>query len=378
MQIEGRCDERFSTVREAFESNFTDRGDIGASFAATLEGEYVIDIWGGHQDAERTRPWQEDTIINVYSTTKTMTFISALILADRGQLDLDAPVAKYWPEFAANGKEDVRVKHLLSHSAGLPGFSRPFTPEELYDWDLACADLAAQETWWKPGTQSGYHAVTQGHLIGEVIRRISGRSFGTFFREEVADKVGADFHVGVDPKHFSRIADLVPAKTESALLGQIDPTTIPGRVLANLNLKLEETRTDGWRKAEIPASNGHGNARSVVRAQTAMANGGSAFGVELLSAAGVKRALEPQIEGTDVCLGLPVTFGMGYALPSAMIPISPNANTLWWGGAGGSTIVIDTDAHLCFSYVMNQMDNNIVGDPRSMSLGNALYECLGG
>ncbi len=377
MQIEGRCEQRFRKVQDAFERNFSDRGDVGACFAATLEGEFVVDIWGGFQDAESTRPWQEDTIINVYSTTKTMTFLSALMLADRGLLDLDAPVMKYWPEFAANGKEDVRVRHLLSHSAGLPGFSRPFETDELYDWDLACADLASQAPWWKPGTQSGYHAITQGYLIGEVVRRVTGKSFGTFFREEVAEKVGADFHVGVDPKHFHRIADLVPAKEEAPLL-QADPESIPGRVFANLDITPERTRTDGWRKAEIPAANGHGNARSVVRAQTALANGGLAFGVELLSGAGCRRALEQQTDGMDAVLGLPVRFGMGYAFPSEMIPVSPNANTLWWGGAGGSTIVVDTHAHLCFSYVMNQMDNNIVGDPRGASLGSAMYECLQG
>ena len=375
MQVEGFCDERFAPVRDAFAANFTERGDVGASFAVTLEGEYVVDIWGGHRNAERTEPWVEDTIINVYSTTKTMTFLSALILADRGELDLDAPVAKYWPEFSVNGKDGVQVKHLLSHSAGLPGFSRPFDTQELYDWDFACADLAGQAPWWEPGSQSGYHAITQGYLIGEVIRRITGKSFGEFFRDTVAEPVGADFHVGVDPAHFDRIAHLVPA-AETAPLLEMDPESIPGRVFANLEITDEVTRTAGWRQAEIPAANGHGNARSVVRAQTAMANDGRAFGVELLSAEGCRRALEQQVEGTDAVLGIPLAFAMGYGLPSEVIPVSPNANTLWWGGAGGSTIVVDTDARLCFSYVMNQMDNNIVGDPRGASLGHALYSCL--
>jgi CubicO group peptidase (beta-lactamase class C family) len=155
MEIHGYCDDRFSQVREEFEKNFAERGDIGASFALTLDGEYVIDLWGGHQDAARTRPWLEDTIINVYSTTKTMTFLCALMLEDRRQFDLDAPVVDYWPEFGAQGKEGVRVKHLLSHSAGLPGFSRPFSSEKLYDWDFCCADLAGQKSWWTPATRGG-------------------------------------------------------------------------------------------------------------------------------------------------------------------------------------------------------------------------------
>ena len=375
MQIHGHCDARFARVRDAFEKNFTDRGDIGACFAVTLEGEYVVDIWGGYQDRARSKPWQEDTIINVYSTTKTMTFLCALILVDRGLLDFDAPVADYWPEFAANGKENVRVKHCMSHSAGLPGFSRPFENEELYDWDFACADLASQAPWWEPGTQSGYHAITQGYLIGEVVRRITGKSFGTFFREEVGEKMGADFHVGVDPKHFGRIADLVPPADDIPIL-QMDPESIPGRVFASLDIIGDTTQTDGWRMSEIPAANGHGNAHSVVRAQTALANGGSAFGVRLLSAECCQRGLEVQTDGKDAVLGQPVRFGMGYALPTTELPVSPNANALWWGGAGGSTIVVDLDAHLCFSYVMNRMSNQIIGDPRGASLGRAVYESL--
>ncbi|MCH2170037.1 beta-lactamase family protein [Myxococcota bacterium] len=376
METHGHCDDRFARVRDAFEENFTQRGDIGACFAVTLEGEYVVDIWGGHRDTERSKPWQEDTIVNVYSTTKTMTFLSALMLSDRGQLDLEAPVADYWPEFAARGKENVRVKHCLSHSAGLPGFSRPFENAELYDWDFACADLAGQAPWWEPGAQSGYHAITQGYLIGEVIRRITGKSFGTFFREEVAEKVGADFHIGVDRKHFDRIADLASPAEDMPIL-EMDPESIPGRVFTNLDIIGDTTRTDGWRQAEIPAANGHGNARSVVRAQTAMANGGSAFGEQLLSAEGCQKALELQTDGMDAVLMQPVRFAMGYALPSTEIPVSPSPHALWWGGAGGSTIVVDLDTHLCFSYVMNQMTHQILGDPRGGSLGKAVYESLG-
>lgn len=374
MEIQGHCDEKFAPVRDAFEKNFSENGDIGACFAVTLEGEYVVDLWGGHQDAACQRPWEQDTIINVYSTTKTMTFLVALMLEDRGVLDLEARVADYWPEFAQAGKEDVRVKHLLSHSAGLPGFSRPFEPAELYDWDFACADLASQAPWWEVGAHSGYHAITQGYLIGEVVRRVTGKSFGTFFREEVAEKVGADFHIGVNPKHFDRIADLVAAKEMAPIL-EMDPDSITGRVFSNLDITPESSGSAGWRQAEIPAANGHGNARSVVRAQTAMANNGRAFGTELFSPKAVARALQTQIEGADLVLGLNVQFAMGYAKPTPEIPMSPNENSLWWGGAGGSTICVDTDAHLCMSYVMNQMDNHIVGDPRGVRLHQAVYAC---
>ena len=375
MEIHGHCDERFVQVRDAFEKNFVEKGDIGASFAATIEGEYVVDIWGGHRDANRTEPWEEDTIINVYSSTKTMTFLAALMLEDRGQLDLDACVTDYWPEFGTNGKENVRVKHFLSHSAGVPGFSRAFSNDELYDWNLACADLAGQAPWWEPGTASGYHAITQGYLVGEVVRRITGQTIGQFFKAEIADPLGADFHIGVDPKHFDRIAELVAAPEPADIL-EMPEDSIPGRVFAGLDITPEETGSAGWRQAEIPAANGHGNARSIVRVQTALANGGSAFGTTLVSPERIRRALEVQTDGTDLVLGLPLQFAMGYALPSAEIPVSPNGNTLWWGGAGGSTVCVDTDAHVCLSYVMNQMDNQIIGDPRGASLGAAVYASL--
>jgi CubicO group peptidase (beta-lactamase class C family) len=377
MELQGICDDRFASVREQFERNFAERGDIGASFAATIEGEYVIDLWGGHRNAEKSLPWEEDTIANVYSTSKTMTFISALILADRGELDIAAPVADYWPEFAANGKENVTVSNLLSHSAGLPGFSRVFEAEELYDWDTAVADLAAQAPWWEPGTQSGYHAMTQGFLIGEVIRRITGQSMGTWFRENVAKTLGADFQIGVDPDDMARIADLIPdPASASPLLGAMDPDSVAGRVFGSTKLPNDAVNSEGWRRAEIPAANGHGNAHAVVRAQTALANDGTAFGVDLLSPQGCARAREVQLESTDLVLGFPIKFAMGYAYGNDMLPVAPNKNAIWWAGAGGSTVVIDVDNRLCFSYVMNQMKSAMVGDERSGSLSRALYDAL--
>ena len=373
----GFCDDRFAAVAEEFEKNLAERGDIGASFACTIDGEFVIDLWGGHKDTEKTQPWEEDTVCNVYSTTKTMTFLCALILADRGELDLQAPVAQYWPEFATNGKEAVKVSHFLCHAAAVPGLSRVFEAEELYDWEKVCADLAAQEPWWEPGTRSGYHAITQGYLIGEIVRRITGKTIGTFFRENVAEPLSADFHIGVDPSVFPRVSDLHPDPEAAGGIGlQMDADSITGRVFGSTNLPAGSVNSDGWRKAEIPAANGHGNARSVVRAQSALANNGSAFGVELLSPQGCARAREVQIESTDAVLGFPIRFAMGYAYGNPLLPVTPNANAIWWAGAGGSTIVIDEDNRMCFSYVMNQMKAAMVGDERSGSLTRALYGAL--
>ncbi|MEM7366187.1 MAG: serine hydrolase domain-containing protein [Pseudomonadota bacterium] len=378
-EIHGFCDEKFAAVREQFEKNFNERGDVGASFAATIEGEYVIDIWGGHRNADKTLPWEEDTIVNVYSTTKTMTFLSALILADRGELDLSAPIASYWPEFAVEGKQDIPVSYILCHAAGLAAFDPPMG-EELYDHAQAAANLAAQKPLWEPGSQSGYHAVTQGILIGEVVRRITGQSLGNWFRENVTDVVGADFHIGLSPEHFDRTADMLsdPA-AGGATAGDgsgIDMNSIPVKVFTSMQLPDGAVNSPGWRQAELPAANGHGNARSVVRAQTAMANDGSAFGKTLLSKAGVDRASEEQITSTDLVLGFPISFCMGYARGNAMLPLCPNPDAIWWAGAGGSSIGVDTGNRLCYSYVMNQMKAALVGDERGASLSASLYAAL--
>ena len=379
MDIHGHCDERFARVRDVFETNFIERGDVGGSFAVTVEGEFVIDIWAGHADAARTRAWQEDTIVNVYSTTKTMTFLAALILADRGQLDLGTPVTEYWPEYGQNGKERTEVRHFLSHTAGVPGFDPIVKGDALYDWDACTANLAAQATWWEPGSQSGYHAITQGFLIGELVRRITGKSMGTFFREEIAVPLGADFHIGVAPSDFERVAEMISPPAQEGAANPFEamgPDSVPARVFASADIGDGAVNSPGWRQAEIPAANGHGNARAVVRAQTALANGGSAFGVELLSAAGAARIQEEQIDNTDAVLMMPLRYGMGYAFPNDLMPMSANDTGMFWGGAGGSTIVVDQENHVCLSYVMNQMAAAIVGDVRGQSLGKMVYECL--
>ena len=375
MEIHGFCDERFAKVREAFERNFTEYGDVGASFAATVEGEFVVDLWAGHADKARTRTWQEDTIVNVYSTTKTMSFLCAFLLADRGLLDFNAKVVDYWPEYGQNGKEDTQVRHFMSHSAGVPAFDPPLkSAAALYDWDACAANLAAQAPWWEPGSKSGYHAITQGYLIGELVRRIDGRSIGAFFREEVATPLQADFHIGMDAEHFPRVAEMIPDEPAAdGAFGDLDPNSIPARVFASAPAGTEHVNTAAWRQAEIPAAGGHGNARAVVRAQTPLANDGSAFGVQLLKPESTKLMLQEQTNGADAVLMLPVRFGLGYAFPSEHMPMSPNETAMFWGGAGGSTIVVDQPARVCLSYVMNQMKASIVGDRRGGGLGMAFY-----
>jgi len=371
---DGFVQDKFAGAKAAFEANFESGADVGASFCATKDGETVVDLWGGWADAEKTRPWTRDTIVNVYSTTKTMTFLSALIVADRGELDFDAPVAKYWPEFAANGKAEIKVSQLMAHSAGLSGWKEKITKETLYDWEKAVSLLAAQAPLWPPGTQSGYHALTQGYLIGEVIRRITGRTIGTFFREEIAEPLGADFWIGLPASEDGRVADLIPPPPGGAIGDNIQ-TELQAITFNNPGVDVSETRTRAWRGAEIPAGGGTGNARSVAEIHAILANGGVAMGKRFLSEAGCRKALEVQIDGTDLVLGLPARFGMGFGLPSATVPL-PNPNTIYWGGYGGSLIVIDLDAHTTFAYVMNKMGNGTLGDTRAFGIMGAMWAAL--
>src|SRR5579875_651906 len=364
-EVSGSCDPRFEQVRQAFESNFDQGLDVGASVAVFLDGEPVVDLWGGHLDLERTRPWREDTIINVWSTTKTMTAICALMLADRGEIDLHAPVARYWPEFAAAGKGGIEVRHLMSHTAGLSGWQEPLQVEDLYDWEKATGLLAAQEPWWEPGTMSGYHAVTQGYLVGEVIRRVTGRTVGRFFAEEVAGPLGADFFIGTPASADDRVAPVIPPEglpTES----DFEPGSIAVRTLSNPRLDGSESQTVPWRRAEIPAAGGHGNARSVAAVHSVIACGGEARGVRLMSPEGCEVIFEEQSNGPDAVLGVPIRFGMGFGLSGEMMPVGPH--TYFWGGWGGSIIVVDLDTRMAVSYVMNRMESGLVGDLRGASI----------
>jgi len=374
--VEGFTRDRFAGVRAAFEGNLASGADLGASFAATVEGETVVDLWGGWADEAKTRPWEQDTIVNVYSTTKTMTALTALLLADRGELDFDAPVAKYWPEFAANGKSQVKVSHLMSHASGLSGWKEPITVEDVYDWDKVTGLLAAQAPYWEPGTASGYHALTQGFLVGEVVRRITGRSLGTVFRTEIAEPLGADFHIGLPASEDARVADLVPPPPGGAI-GDGEQSELTRNMSSNPGIDPYDTRTRAWRAAEIPAAGGHGNARSIAEIHALLANGGVAKGKRILSEAGCRKALEQQIEGVDLILGGPARFGMGFGLPSAMVPL-PNPNTIFWGGYGGSLVIIDMDARTTFGFAMNKMAGTTTGDMRALGLAGAMWGALAG
>ncbi len=380
MLVQGSFDTRFSKVHDALEANLASGADVGASAAVFIDGEPVVDIWGGWLDRERTKPWQRDTIVNTFSTTKTMTALCALILADRGVLDLNAPMAKYWPEFAAAGKERVLVRHVLGHTSGLPGWTEKVTLADILDREKAAALLAAQAPWWEPGTQIGYEALTFGPLLGEVIRRITGKTLGEFFAAEVAGPLGGDFHIGTGPEYDDRVAPLIQSSPA------IDPRndgSIYDRVFFNPLVLPPDAFTVAWRRGELGGSNGYGNARGVAAIQSVLACGGEVRGVRLLSAAGCERVLEEQAEGADVVAGFPLRWGLGFGLNS------PTFNAIYggrlgdhrvafWGGSGGSLCINDLDARMTVAYVMNKHVEHGGIDQRGIDIAVAAYDSLAG
>jgi len=358
--ISGFAHGLWAPLREAFAANLASGADLGAGFCVTVAGETVVDLWGGWAEEARTRPWRSDTIVNVYSTTKTMTALVALLLADRGELDFDAPVARYWPEFAARGKAQIKVSHLMSHSAGLPDWHQPITNDDLYDWEKVTQLLATQAPDWAPGTEPGYHSITFGYLVGEVVRRITGRSLGTVFRQEIAEPLGADFYIGLPASEDARVADMVPT---------------PGPPDPRVTIDVMATRTRAWRGAELPAIGGTGNARAVAEIHAILANGGVAKGKRFLSEAGCRKALEVQVAGRDRILGISICNGMGFAVSGGVLTF-PNPNTIYWGGYGGSLAVIDMDARTSIAYVMNKMPQSSA-DMRGLGLAMAAWEAQG-
>ena len=390
--INGVCDERFSRVRDAFTANFENGEEVGASFAATVNGEYVVDLWAGHADAGLTRPWERDTIVNVWSTGKAVTATCAHMLVDRGLLDIDAPVAKYWPEFAQAGKEKMPVRYLLSHQSGLSVIEKPLPTETFYDWDGMASALAAQKPLWEPGTIPGYQAITFGYLVGEVVRRITGKSLGTFVREEIAGPLGADFHIGLSEEHHARVAEIVPYESPQPWEVPSDDTASDlqfklRQLSGNPPITADLANTQPWRAAEIPAANGHGNARSVARIMSALACGGKVDGVRLLSESAIENAIEEQAYDNDIDLGVPMRWGLGYMLVSKDLPLSPHQRAFAHAGWGGSLGVADLDARVSWAYAMNQLGTGttdgkdegvvtIMGDKRAGLIGKALYDSL--
>ncbi len=328
-------------------------------------------MWGGWADEAKTTPWEADTITNVWSTTKTMTALSALIAIDRGIVDPNEKVATYWPEFAAEGKQDIEVRHIMSHTSGVSGWAMPVTLDNVLDDEDATSRLAAQAPWWEPGSASGYHALNQGHLVGEVIRRADGRGLKQFFAEEVAGPLGADFTIGSPPENHDRISPVI-APPPLELPPDLDMDGVMFKTFAAPPAEASMSYSDAWKAATIGAANGHGNARSVATVQAAVSNGGEAKGVRLASADTLERIFEAQSDGPDLVLGLPFRFGLGYALPGPNDPAGfTEGRVCYWGGWGGSIIVNDLDNRISVAYMMNRMQDGLLGNDTSLALCDA-------
>jgi CubicO group peptidase (beta-lactamase class C family) len=395
VDVQGTCEPRFKRVHEEFVRNFEERGDVGAAVALTVDGEPVVDLWAGDADGHG-RPWERDTLVTVYSTSKGMVATCAHMLADRGELDIDAPVSTYWPEFAQAGKESIPVRWLLSHRSGVMGPTERLHEGDVFDWDLVCDALAATTPWWEPGTRSGYHAVSFGFLVGEVIRRISGMSVGTFLQQEVCEPLGADLYIGCPESELGRCADLI-----GSLLPDLpDDSGIDVAAMAESLFAAEgldwnpfevgfirmgmpaDVNTDEWRRAEVPAANGQMSARGLATVYAALANGGELDGTRIISADAIDRMREPQPEGKDLILsvmtGVPMSWRLGF-LPNLDGSCGTNPLAFGHGGAGGSFGFADPENRVSYGYVMNKLGYSTTGsDERSMALVAAAYEAIDG
>jgi CubicO group peptidase (beta-lactamase class C family) len=378
-EIQGGCRPRYARVREAFAEGFRSRREIGAAVAITVEGEPVVDLFAGHADPARTRPWQRDTIVHLYSATKGMAALCAHRLLERGALALDEPVARYWPEFAAEGKGSIPVRWLLSHRAGLPALRTPLPAEALYDPHAMAAALAAAAPCLPPGTL-GYHPMTFGWLVGELVRRASGRSLGRFFREEIAEPLGADLHIGLDPaeeKRAADVTDLEPPPELAASFGAAQGGEPPLLLLAFANPSGHgDHNSPQHRRAEIPAINGHGSAAALARIYGALACDGELDGVRVLAPESVALARTQQDAGVDPLLGIPLRMGLGYWLAQPRVPgfgFGPNEGAFGHPGAGGSLGFADPSARVGFGYVTNRMGSEITIDERPQALIDAFY-----
>jgi CubicO group peptidase (beta-lactamase class C family) len=383
VEVHGHVEPRFAPVREAFATNFAAHGEVGAACSVYHRGRPVVDLWAGLEDPNGGRPWTADTTAVVFSATKGLTAVCVLRLVEQGRLDLDTPVAAYWPEFGAGGKSSITLGWVLSHRAGIPVVDAPLTLDEVLAWEPVVSAIAAQPPVWEPGTRHGYHFRTYGWILGEVIRRVTGKTPGRFFADEIAAPLGVDFWIGLPESEESRVATLVPPDPLAdpdarALFEQMaGPTTLLGRAMtgpSDLFHYDEMWNRRALHAAEMPSSNGIGSARALARIYAAVA--GTVGGVQLLAPATLAAASRVRSEGPDAVLMLPTRFGTGFMLPPTLCLGAP-PSAFGHPGAGGSLGLGDPEAEIGFGYVMNRMQFGVTGDPRAAGLIAAVYAALG-
>lgn len=392
--VQGHCDEAFAEVGEEFRRNFAERGELGASVAVTVGGETVVDLWGGFKDSERSRPWEEDTVCLVMSCTKGAAALCAHMLAAEGALDFDSPVSRYWPEFAQGGKEGVLVRHVLSHQAGLPAVRTPLKPGAFYDWDYMAQVLASEEPFWRPGSKHGYHGMTWGFLVGEIVRRASGVSIGEYFRTHVAEPLGIDFAIGLPDSEHGRVSHLNPAAEPAPgdplprflLLALTEPTSVQGLMMGNTGgyFMPEEWDQPHALRAELPSTGGVANGRALAGMYRAVVHdrrvGEVRFGPEDLARMG---AVQSAATDDDVLFApgrWTLGFNKGAVTPEGVVPparIVLSEEAFGHPGHGGSIGFADPGCDMSFGYAMNQMDPDLGISPTGQSLVDAVYRALG-
>lgn len=374
-ETHGYCDPAFDSVRELLSQRVANGSEVGASICVSINGKNILDIWSGYADPERTKPWERDTLTAVWSCSKFVTNLAAMILVDRGLLDPDEKVAKHWPEFAANGKENVKVSHIMSHASGLPGWEGAITWEEVYDTKKSTDWLATQAPWWTPGEHSGYHLLNQGHMMGEIIRLISGKSLKQFIADEIAGPLGAEFTLGLPEKYWPRTAEPIPPPPLP--LDGLDPSSVAARAYAGPPISANVTMTSGFRGAEIGAVNGFSNARALARIGSLVALNGTVDGKRYLFPSTIDRMVDEQVSGLDLVLGHYIRFGLGVGLPAPQtVPWIPEGRICFWGGWGGSIIIMDLERRMTIGYTMNKMGPGTLGNENTESYVKEIYKIV--
>lgn len=386
-RVTGTCSPPFERVRDAFEANFRERGEVGAAVAVWVDGDLAVNLWGGTANITTRRQWQPHTLASIFSGSKALTSTCIHLLADRGEIDLHSPVAEYWPEFAQAGKRDITVATVMGHRSGVIGPRTRLTPNETLDWDAVCAQIARAEPWWEPGTAQGYHMVSFGFIMGEIVRRVTGRTLGEYLRREIAEPLGIDVHIGLAESEHDRCADMVNKPHIRAVLASGGapgyPTSIDEHPMAAFSVamgfipddELGSTDIAKWRTAEFPATNAHVTALGLATFYNALAHG------KVLSYDHMEKCRTSQGGfDTDLVLGARVAdhgWGLGYMLNQRGVN-GPNTRTFGHGGSGGSFGFVDLEHRIGYAYVMNKFDaTKCNADPRSVALSNEVYSALG-
>lgn len=374
--VDGSCTDSFSPLRDLLARNLEDGTDAGASVAVVHDGELVVDLWGG--EARPGVPWTRDTTTQVWSITKVMTGLALLTLVEAGHVDLDAPVATYWPDFAQHGKEGVLVRQVLGHTSGLPGWTEPVDLATALDLERSEALLAAQAPWYEPGSAPAYQLINHGHLLDGIAHGATGRRLADVLHDDVLAPLGLEgtFRLGVPTEELDRVADLVPPPPSSIDYAALGPDHFLLRSVMNPLLTAEVCNSEEWRRGAVGGAGGHGNARGIALAQAVVSHGGEVAGTRLLSEATVERIFEVQAEGPDQLLVVPTRFGIGWGLPMPSAPAIPEGRVAWWTGYGGAVVVNDADRRFTVAYAPNKLADHLVSSPRTDEYVRTAFDCL--